>query len=164
MSKDTDKIVSYVKSLSSLDGEIVLMHSSYESTVNAVDILVPWLIQQGYQLVTVSELMAYYYGELLQTDQFYGYTYFTTHGKTDTPVSLPEKQEPADAEPLPETDAQEPTAPPQDPTDETQPPVQEDLSNETAPAPEEPTIPASPDAPIYSVLPSEEASASQSGT
>ena len=46
MSKDTDKIVSYVKSLSSLDGEIVLMHSSYESTVNAVDILVPWLIQQ----------------------------------------------------------------------------------------------------------------------
>ena len=164
MSKDTDKIVSYVKSLSSLDGEIVLMHSSYESTVNAVDILVPWLIQQGYQLVTVSELMAYYYGELLQTDQFYGYTYFTTHGKTDTPVSLPEKQEPADAETLPETDAQEPTTPPQAPTDETQPPVQEDPSNEAPPAPEEPTIPASPDAPIYSVLPSEEASASQSGT
>ena len=93
-------------------------------------------------MVTVSELMAYYYGELLQTDQFYGYTYFTTHGKTDTPVSLPEKQEPTDAEPLPETDAQEPTAPPRTPQMKHSLPSQEDLSNETAPAPEEPTIPA----------------------
>ena len=40
--------------------------------------VVPWLIEEGYQLVTVSELMAYYYGELLQPGQFYGYTYFTT--------------------------------------------------------------------------------------
>ena len=32
--------------------------------------------------------MAYYYGELPQPGQFYGYTYFTTHGRTDTPLSL----------------------------------------------------------------------------
>ena len=96
-SRDTDKVVSYVKSLSSLDGEIVLLHSSYETTVDAVKILVPWLIGQGYQLVTVSELMAYYYGELLQPGQFYGYTYFATHGRMDTPMELPEKLPPTPA-------------------------------------------------------------------
>lgn len=90
MSKDTDKVVSYVQSLDSLDGEVVLLHSIYESTVEAVRVLVPWLIEKGYQLVTVSELMAYYYGELLEPGEFFGYTYFTTHGRTDTPAVLPD--------------------------------------------------------------------------
>ena len=34
MSKDTDKVVSYVQSLDSLDGEVVLLHSIYDSTVD----------------------------------------------------------------------------------------------------------------------------------
>ena len=36
--------------------------------------------------LTVTELMAYYYGELPQPDHFYGYTYFATHGRTDAPT------------------------------------------------------------------------------
>ncbi len=40
------------------DGDIVLMHDLYESTAEAVEIIVPELINQGYQLVTVSELFA----------------------------------------------------------------------------------------------------------
>ena len=111
MSKDTDKVVSYVQSLDSLDGEVVLLHSIYESTVEAVRVLVPWLIEKGYQLVTVSELMAYYYGELLEPGEFFGYTYFTTHGRTDTPAVLPDgsaggngtKDEAADSVPSDET-------------------------------------------------------------
>lgn len=91
LSQDTDKVVSYVQSLASLDGEIVLLHSTYESTVAAVRILVPWLLEKGYQLVTVSELMAYYYGEVLEPGEFFGYTYFTTHGRTDTPAVLPDQ-------------------------------------------------------------------------
>lgn len=41
------------------DGDIVLMHDVYEPTAQAVAIVVPKLIEQGYQLVTVSELMKY---------------------------------------------------------------------------------------------------------
>ena len=89
MSQDADKVVSYMQSLPDLDGEIVLLHSIYESTVEAVRVLIPWLIEEGYQLVTVSELMAYYYGELLEPGEFFGYTYFTSHGRTDTPAVLP---------------------------------------------------------------------------
>lgn len=157
-SRDTDKVVSYVQSLPSLDGEIVLLHSSYETTVEAVRILVPWLIQQGYQLVTVSELMAYYYGELLQPGQFYGYTYFTTHGRTDTPLALPEPEAPAGSEPPAEEQPQEPQQPdPQTPSEGTSQPAQpeapaspveppempagEQAGDETLPVPEKPRIP-----------------------
>ena len=38
------------------DGDIILMHDIYESTAEAVKIMVPQLVARGYQLVTVSEL------------------------------------------------------------------------------------------------------------
>ncbi len=38
------------------DGDIVLMHDLYESTAEAVEKLVPKLVEKGYQLVTVEEL------------------------------------------------------------------------------------------------------------
>lgn len=41
------------------DGDIVLMHDLYPSTAEAVKKLVPKLIKQGYQLVTVDELFHY---------------------------------------------------------------------------------------------------------
>ncbi len=41
------------------DGDIVLMHDIYESTAFAVQQIVPSLLNKGYQLVTVSELMYY---------------------------------------------------------------------------------------------------------
>lgn len=41
------------------DGDIVLMHDLYPSTAEAVQKLVPRLIKQGYQLVTVDELFHY---------------------------------------------------------------------------------------------------------
>ncbi|MGN1316806.1 MAG: polysaccharide deacetylase family protein [Acutalibacteraceae bacterium] len=40
------------------DGSIVLMHDLYGSTGDATETIVPWLVKNGYQLVTVSELMA----------------------------------------------------------------------------------------------------------
>ena len=158
-SRDTEKIVSYVQSLASLDGEIVLLHSSYETTVEAVRILIPWLIQQGYQLVTVSELMAYYYGELPQSGQFYGYTYFTTHGKTDTPLSLPVPEAPADEPgapqpgsgdaapvqpeaPLPEEAAEVPAG--ETPVEEPAPAEAKAPVELEPPAPEKPQIPNVP--------------------
>ncbi|MDE7260840.1 MAG: polysaccharide deacetylase family protein, partial [Oscillospiraceae bacterium] len=102
-SRDAQTVIDYVQNYGDLDGEIVLLHSIYSSTVDAVEVLVPWLQEQGYQLVTVTELMAYYYGELPQPNCFYGYTYFSTHGRTDTPLELPVKSE----EELPEQSAED---------------------------------------------------------
>ncbi len=51
--KTIDAIMGKVK-----DGDIVLMHELYESTAAASEYVVPKLIEQGFQLVTVSELAA----------------------------------------------------------------------------------------------------------
>ena len=40
------------------DGSIILMHDLYEATAAAAETIVPELIEQGYQLVTVSEMFA----------------------------------------------------------------------------------------------------------
>lgn len=42
------------------DGDIILMHDLYASTAQAAIILIPKLQEQGFQLVTVSELYAYH--------------------------------------------------------------------------------------------------------
>lgn len=110
LSQDAQKVIDSIQSLESLDGEIVLLHSTYETTVEAMKTVVPWLIEEGYQLVTVSELMAYYYGELLQPGQFYGYTYFTTHGRTDTPLQLPAKPETSEEVPAQEAESEAPSS------------------------------------------------------
>lgn len=55
--RDSSSVVSSIKS-NVRDGSIVLMHDLYGSTGNATEEIVPWLIKNGYQLVTVSELMA----------------------------------------------------------------------------------------------------------
>lgn len=40
----------------SLNGKVILMHETYDSTASAVEYLVPALQQQGYQIVSVSEM------------------------------------------------------------------------------------------------------------
>lgn len=56
-SKDSKKIVSVVKS-KVRGGDIILFHDMYESTVEAVRVLVPYLIDEGYDLVSVEKLIA----------------------------------------------------------------------------------------------------------
>lgn len=41
------------------DGDIVLMHDLYEATGDASEIIIPELVERGFQLVTVSELASY---------------------------------------------------------------------------------------------------------
>lgn len=52
------------------DGDIILMHDMYEASAEAVEMIVPSLIAEGYQLVTVSEL-AEYRGMMLQEGEEY---------------------------------------------------------------------------------------------
>ncbi len=54
-SRNTQKVVQHVLA-NVKDGDIILMHDIYESTAQAAEILIPKLIDMGYQLVTVSEL------------------------------------------------------------------------------------------------------------
>lgn len=53
--RTTSKTVGTIKSYAR-DGSIVLMHDLYTSTGNAAVEIIPWLVNKGYQLVTVSEL------------------------------------------------------------------------------------------------------------
>lgn len=53
------------------DGSIILMHEIYPSTADAVEKLVPALIEEGYQVVTVSELITAKTGKQPQAGQQY---------------------------------------------------------------------------------------------
>ena len=55
-SRSSSKVVSHIKK-TVRDGSIILMHDLYGSTAEASEIIIPWLISQGYQLVTVSEML-----------------------------------------------------------------------------------------------------------
>lgn len=41
------------------DGDIILMHDIYRATANSLDLIIPKLLNEGYQFVTVSELLYY---------------------------------------------------------------------------------------------------------
>lgn len=54
------------------DGSIILLHESYPSTIEAVKIILPKLLEEGYQITTVSDLFASH-GEELEAHQKYRY-------------------------------------------------------------------------------------------
>lgn len=54
--RNANSVVSSVKN-NVKDGSIILMHDLYKSTADATKTIVPWLKSQGYQMVTVTELM-----------------------------------------------------------------------------------------------------------
>ncbi len=54
--RNASSVISSVKN-NTRDGSIILMHDLYTSTAQATETIVPWLIKEGYQLVTVTELM-----------------------------------------------------------------------------------------------------------
>ena len=76
LSKDADKVVASVQNAGNLDGQVILLHSIYGSTVEATEVLVPWLLEQGYQLVTISELIQLRFGDQVEPNRSYNYDYF----------------------------------------------------------------------------------------
>ncbi|MBP5330661.1 MAG: polysaccharide deacetylase family protein, partial [Lachnospiraceae bacterium] len=53
--RDADSIVAQIQQ-DARDGYVILMHDLYESTAEAAERIIPWLIDHGYQLTTVSKL------------------------------------------------------------------------------------------------------------
>lgn len=75
-SRDANAILNQVAAAGNLDGKVLLFHGIYDSTAEAIEILVPKLIEEGYQLVTISELITYRHQETPQNGKVYGYSYF----------------------------------------------------------------------------------------
>ena len=69
--RDADATFKAIKNTKNLDGKIVLMHSIYDSTAEATEMILPWLKENGYQTVTVSELIKYRTGKPPQPGKVY---------------------------------------------------------------------------------------------
>ena len=76
-----DAVIEEVHKIGNLDGCVVLMHSIYSSSAEATERLVPELVDQGYQLVTVSELLQYKYGYTPIEVKHYGYFFRPESGE-----------------------------------------------------------------------------------
>ena len=74
--RDKDKIIKHIKDQGNLDGDVILMHSTYKTTAEAVEELVPWILEEEYQLVTISELIEYKYNTNTENEKLFGYYYF----------------------------------------------------------------------------------------
>lgn len=75
--RNAGNIEEIVKNSGNLDGKVILMHSIYDTSVEATENLVPWMKSKGYQLVTISELLTYKYNQNPTDLKFYGYGYFS---------------------------------------------------------------------------------------
>lgn len=69
-SRNAEKVIAHVTGDRNLDGDIILMHSIHEPTLEASRTIIPYIIEQGYQMVTVSEL-AYFRGVTLENGVTY---------------------------------------------------------------------------------------------
>ncbi len=69
--RNAGKIFKSIKSVKDLDGKIILMHSIHQETADATKKIIPWLNKNGYQTVTVSELVKYKTGSEIKQGKIY---------------------------------------------------------------------------------------------
>jgi len=70
--RDRDACIVYERVMyHAADGAIVLMHDIRETTMEAMERIVPSLIERGFELVTVSELLDYFWGDELDAGGLY---------------------------------------------------------------------------------------------
>ena len=86
-SRNRDAIVKIVMD-NVQDGDIILMHEIYKTSAEAAEIIIPQLIQKGYQLVTVSEMM-----EAREVTMEPGKVYFSAYPKKKTETKEETKKE-----------------------------------------------------------------------
>ena len=68
-----------------IDGSIILLHDIHTSTMHAMERVIPRLIANGFQLVTASELIAYFYGDMEPGEIYQGLR--LPWGETNTSIS-----------------------------------------------------------------------------
>ncbi|MFV0314009.1 MAG: polysaccharide deacetylase family protein [Anaerotignum sp.] len=75
-SKNAETIMNVVRNRGDLDGKVILMHGIYEASAEATEQMVPYLLEEGYQLVTISEMLQYKHEAVPEGGKLYGYSYF----------------------------------------------------------------------------------------
>lgn len=70
-SRNPETILNVIKQYGNLDGKVILMHSIYESSARAVAMLIPYLLDKNYQLVTISQMIKLKYGESPKDGKLY---------------------------------------------------------------------------------------------
>ena len=70
-SHNAKSILRTVKKFGNLDGKVILMHSIHEASAKATALLIPYLLEHGYQLVTISEIIKLNYGEMPKKGKLY---------------------------------------------------------------------------------------------
>ena len=104
--KDVNYNVRTVKNAGNLDGQVILLHSIHPTSLESVEPIVQYILSEGYQMVTISELLKY--GYLIDTPEpaYYYQVDFFSKGRPSYPV----EEEPV-AESVTEEPAQEETVP-----------------------------------------------------
>jgi len=80
------------------DGAIVLLHDIHPTTIEAMERVIPSLIEQGFQLVTASYLIDYFYGGLVPGFEFRGLRPGETARDATMRAALERVEEDAEAE------------------------------------------------------------------
>ena len=76
MSTDPQEIVDQVLKYEYESGDIILFHDIYDETADALEKILPALIERGCQLVTVSDMFRFYNIEPSSIDYFYSLGYY----------------------------------------------------------------------------------------
>jgi len=71
--QDADNLYNHIMSRA-IDGAIILLHDIHPTTIEAMYRVIPSLIEKGFDLVTTSELLEYFFGELTAGAQYDGMT------------------------------------------------------------------------------------------
>lgn len=104
--KSVDYNLKTVKNAGNLDGQVILLHSIHPTSMESVEPIVQYILSEGYQMVTISELLKYGYRIDEPQPAFYYQVDFFTKGRPAYPV-----EEPAEPETVPdESSAEEPAA------------------------------------------------------
>ena len=74
--RSAEATVQSVRNFGDLDGQVILMHSIYDSSADAACEIIPLLLEEGYQLVTVSELLEYRYDRKPESHIYYTVDFF----------------------------------------------------------------------------------------
>lgn len=90
--KNTSGNVSTVKKAGNLDGQVILLHSIYPESAASVEPIVEYILEEGYQLVTISELLEYCYRIEPEGHYYYAYDYFIK-GRPEYPEPEPTAEE-----------------------------------------------------------------------
>ncbi|MBQ6372597.1 MAG: polysaccharide deacetylase family protein [Oscillospiraceae bacterium] len=84
--KDVNYNIRTVKNAGNLDGQVILMHSIHPTSLESVEPIVQYITSEGYQMVTISELLKY--GYLIDNPEpaYYYQVDFFSKGRPAYPV------------------------------------------------------------------------------